>query len=141
MVESKEAMLERETLRAREKKEQASHRAQQATREFNEKVRTALSHHKHMMGGVIVKYFPDAYCFDEEEWNILLEAALKSQEFKAKEKAIRDKFEAQKKEEDAKNREKDKVHPAGNTHTTLTRENHPPNNNSDGSGQPLIHKS
>lgn len=141
MVESKEAMLAIETQKAREKKEQASHRAQQATREYNEKIRIIISHHKYMMGGVIVKYFPDAYCFNEEEWNILLEAALKSADFKAKEKAIRDKFEAQKKNKDAEGKEKDKEPPAGKPNPPIPFGNNSTSNNSTGSGQPIIHKS
>ncbi|MCM1549243.1 MAG: hypothetical protein NC100_04685 [Clostridium sp.] len=35
----------------------------------NEKKRKAENHYKYIMGGIIVKYFPDCYSFDEGELN------------------------------------------------------------------------
>jgi len=32
----------------------------------NEKKRKAENHHKYIMGGIVVKYFPDCYNFDEQ---------------------------------------------------------------------------
>lgn len=32
----------------------------------NGKKRKAENHHKYIMGGIIVKHFPDCYCYDED---------------------------------------------------------------------------
>ena len=46
----------------------------------NEKKRKAENHHKYIMGGIIVKYFPDCYHYDEDELNRILSAALQTKE-------------------------------------------------------------
>ncbi len=46
----------------------------------NEKKRKAENHHKYIMGGIIVKYFPDCYSFDEGELNRILSVALQTRE-------------------------------------------------------------
>lgn len=38
-------------------------------------VRKHENHHKYMMGGVVHKYFPECYEFDEEEMNNIIECA------------------------------------------------------------------
>ncbi len=40
----------------------------------NEKKRKAENHHKYIMGGIIVKYFPDCYRYDEGELNSIYPA-------------------------------------------------------------------
>ena len=46
----------------------------------NEKKRKAENHHKYIMGGIIVKYFPDCYSYDEGELNRILSVALQPRE-------------------------------------------------------------
>lgn len=38
------------------------------------------NHHKYIMGGIIVKYFPDCYQYDEDELNRILSVALQTRE-------------------------------------------------------------
>lgn len=40
---------------------------------------SAQDHHKFMMGGIIVKYFPNAYDFSEHEMNRIIACAFKNQ--------------------------------------------------------------
>lgn len=61
-----------------EKALQALEQAKQ--RVANEKKRKAENHHKYIMGGIIVKYFPDCYNFDEDELNRILSVALQTKE-------------------------------------------------------------
>ena len=44
----------------------------------NEKKRKAENHHKYIMGGIVVKYFPECYSFDEDELNHILSVALQT---------------------------------------------------------------
>ena len=46
----------------------------------NEKKRKAENHHKYIMGGIIVKYFPGCYQYDEDELNRILSVALQTRE-------------------------------------------------------------
>ena len=46
----------------------------------NERKRKAENHHKYIMGGIIVKYFPDCYHYDEGELNRILSVALQTRE-------------------------------------------------------------
>ena len=46
----------------------------------NEKKRKAENHHKYIMGGIVVKYFPDCYRYDEGELNRILSVALQTRE-------------------------------------------------------------
>ncbi len=46
----------------------------------NEKKKQNENHHKYIMGGIIVKYFPDCYRYDEDELNRILSAALQTKE-------------------------------------------------------------
>ena len=41
----------------------------QVAREEKEQIRKAQDRHKYMMGGCVVKYFPEAYGFSEQEMN------------------------------------------------------------------------
>ena len=60
--------------------EQAKQRVANEKKKQNEKKRKAENHHKYIMGGIIVKYFPDCYSFDEDELNCILSAALQTKE-------------------------------------------------------------
>jgi len=58
--------------------EQARARLADKQKKENEKRRKAENHHKYMMGGIIVKYFPECYHFEEAELNEILSKALYS---------------------------------------------------------------
>ncbi len=58
--------------------EQAKQRVANEKKKQNEKKRKAENHHKYIMGGIIVKYFPDCYHYDEGELNRILSVALQS---------------------------------------------------------------
>lgn len=60
--------------------EQAKARVANERKKQNEKRRKMENHHKYMMGGIVVKYFPKCYRFDEEELNRILRVALATQE-------------------------------------------------------------
>ena len=60
--------------------EQAKQRVANEKKKQNEKKRKAENHHKYIMGGIIVKYFPDCYSYDEDELNRILSAALQTKE-------------------------------------------------------------
>lgn len=62
---------------------QAKARYEEEKRKANAKRRKAENHHKYMMGGIIVKYFPDCYQYEENELNEILSAALSTRECKA----------------------------------------------------------
>ena len=79
MIESKN-----DTSRNLEKALQALKQAQQRVanekKKQNEKKRKAENHHKYIMGGIIVKYFPGCYSYDEGELNRILSVALQTRE-------------------------------------------------------------
>lgn len=60
--------------------EQAKARVANERKKQNEKRRKMENHHKYMMGGIVVKYFPKCYCFDEKELNRILCVALATKE-------------------------------------------------------------
>ena len=60
--------------------EQAKQRVANEKKKQNEKKRKAENHHKYIMGGIIVKYFPNCYSYDEGELNRILSAALQTKE-------------------------------------------------------------
>ena len=59
---------------------QVQQRVANEKKKQNEKKRRAENHHKYIMGGIIVKYFPDCYRYDEEELNRILSVALQTRE-------------------------------------------------------------
>ncbi len=59
---------------------QAQQRVANEKKKQNEKKRKAENHHKYIMGGIIVKYFPDCYHYDEGELNRILLVALQTRE-------------------------------------------------------------
>ncbi|MCM1235470.1 MAG: hypothetical protein NC489_35675, partial [Ruminococcus flavefaciens] len=60
--------------------QRAKQRVANEKKKQNEKKRKAENHHKYIMGGIVVKYFPDCYSFDEGELNRILSAALQTKE-------------------------------------------------------------
>ena len=60
--------------------EQAKQRVANEKKKQNEKKRKVENHHKYMMGGIVAKYFPKCYAFDEQELNRILSAALAARE-------------------------------------------------------------
>lgn len=62
--------------------EQAKARVANEKKKQNEKRRKAENHHKYIMGGIVAKYFPKCYCFDEQELNRILSVALATRECK-----------------------------------------------------------
>lgn len=68
--------------RAKRTMDQAKARYEEEKRKANAKRRKAENHHKYMMGGIIVKYLPDCYQYEEGELNEILSAALKTEECK-----------------------------------------------------------
>ena len=61
---------------------QAKNRLAQEKRKANDTRRKIVNRHKYMMGGVVHKYFPECYSFEEDEMNEILKAALATQECK-----------------------------------------------------------
>lgn len=62
--------------------EQAKARVANERKKQNDKRRKAENHHKYIMGGIVAKYFPKCYHFDEQELNRILSAALATRECK-----------------------------------------------------------
>jgi len=60
--------------------QQAKQRVANEKKKQNEKKRKTENHHKYIMGGIVVKYFPDCYRFDEGELNRILSVALQTKE-------------------------------------------------------------
>lgn len=60
--------------------EQAKARVANERKKLNEKRRKEENHHKYMMGGIVVKYFPECYQFDEAELNKILRVTLATNE-------------------------------------------------------------
>ncbi len=58
--------------------QQAKQRVANEKKKQNEKKRKAENHHKYIMGGIVVKYLPDCYRYDEGEFHLhgLLRRAL-----------------------------------------------------------------
>ena len=56
-------------LKAMEKVKRANAELAKVVREEKEQLRKTQDRHKYMMGGCVVKYFPEAYDFSEQEMN------------------------------------------------------------------------
>ena len=52
----------------------------EAKRKEGARKRKEENQHKYMMGGIVAKYFPKCYSFDEQELNCILSAALAARE-------------------------------------------------------------
>ena len=79
MIESKND-ASRNLEKALQVLEQAKQRVANEKKKQNEKKRKAENHHKYIMGGINVKYFPDWYRYDEGELNHILSVALQTRE-------------------------------------------------------------
>ena len=60
--------------------EQAKARVAAEKRKASNERRKQENHCKYIMGGIVHKYFPECYMFDEEELNIIIGAAMKTDE-------------------------------------------------------------
>lgn len=65
--------------KAEEKLRLAQIELNKARKEQRDQVRKAQEHHRFMMGGIIVKYFPEAYDFSEQEMCRIIACAFKNQ--------------------------------------------------------------
>ena len=79
MVENK-VEVSKDLEKALQALKQAQQRVANEKKKQNEKKRKAENHHKYIMGGIIVKYFPDCYRYDEGELNRILSVALQTRE-------------------------------------------------------------
>lgn len=66
-------------LKAMEQVKKANAKLAKVRRDERKAERKAQDHHKFMMGGIIVKYFPKAYDFSEQEMNRIIACAFKNQ--------------------------------------------------------------
>ena len=62
--------------------QQAKNRLATEKKKANEERRRIENRHKYMMGGVVHKYFPECFSFEEDEMNEILKAALATSECK-----------------------------------------------------------
>ena len=69
-----------EILRAEEQLAQAKARLAEAKRKEGAKKRKEENQHKYMMGGIVHKYFPECYQFDELELNRIIASGIKSEQ-------------------------------------------------------------
>ena len=79
MIENKNE-VSKDLKKALQALEQAKQRVANEKKKQNEKKRKAENHHKYIMGGIIVKHFPDCYRYDEDELNRILSVALQTKE-------------------------------------------------------------
>ena len=70
--------VERKALKVR----QAQAEYREAVREQKKQERKAQDRHKYMMGGCVVKYFPEAYDFSEQEMNRIIACAFSLKDVK-----------------------------------------------------------
>ncbi len=68
----------KEVLKAEQAVAQAKARLDEAKRKESQKKRDSENRHKYMMGGIVHRYFPECYEFDEQELNRILAAAIKT---------------------------------------------------------------
>lgn len=69
-------------LKAMEKVKRANAELAKVVREEKEQLRKAQDRHKYMMGGCVVKYFPEAYDFNEQEINRIIACAFSLKDVK-----------------------------------------------------------
>lgn len=69
-------------LKAMEKVKRANAELAKIVREEKEQLRKAQDRHKYMMGGCVVKYFPEAYDFSEQEINRIIACAFSLKDVK-----------------------------------------------------------
>ena len=69
-----------EILRAEEQLAQAKARLAEAKRKEGARKRKEENQHKYMMGGIVHKYFPECYQFDEQELNRIIASGMKAEQ-------------------------------------------------------------
>ena len=69
-------------LKAMEKVKWANAELAKVIREEKEQLRKVPDRHKYMMGGCVVKYFPEAYDFSEQEMNRIIACAFSLKDVK-----------------------------------------------------------
>ena len=69
-----------EVLKAEKIVEQAKARLAEAKRKASQQKRKEENQHKYMMGGIVHKYFPECYQFDEQELNRIIASGMKSEQ-------------------------------------------------------------
>lgn len=68
-----------EVLKAEKIVEQAKARLAEAKRKASQQKRKEENQHKYMMGGIVHKYFPECYQFDEQELNRIIASGMNAQ--------------------------------------------------------------
>ncbi|KSV60060.1 hypothetical protein [Acetivibrio ethanolgignens] len=76
MVQNKEKTAE--VLKAEKNVEQAKARLAEAKRKASQQKRKEENQYKYMIGGIVHKYFPECFQFDELELNRIIASGLKS---------------------------------------------------------------
>lgn len=97
--------------------EQAKARYEAERKKENEKRRKAQNHHKYLMGGIVAKYFPECYQYEEKELNVILSAALASAECRQAVENVK------RMEKNADDMEDEKDRNGGHADETKTKEN------------------
>ena len=69
-----------EGLKAEKIVEQAKARLAEAKRKASQQKRKEENQYKYMMGGIVHKYFPECYQFDEQELNRIIASGMKSEQ-------------------------------------------------------------
>ncbi len=69
-----------EIIRAEKIVEQAKARLAEAKRKASQQKRKEENQHKYMIGGIVHKYFPECYQFDEQELNRIIASGIKSEQ-------------------------------------------------------------
>ena len=72
----------RKIMQAEEKLRQAKAQLAKVKQEERTRLRKEQNHLKFMLGGVVVKYFPEAYQFSEAEMNRIIACAFQSRDVK-----------------------------------------------------------
>ncbi|MBR6148393.1 MAG: hypothetical protein IKQ44_08590 [Lachnospiraceae bacterium] len=70
----------KKVLQAEEKLKQAQANLNRAKKEERRKLKKVQDHHKFMMGGVVAKWFPEAFDFSEQEINRIIACAFKNRD-------------------------------------------------------------
>ena len=78
MLENNEKTAE--VLKAEKIVEQAKARLAEAKRKASQQKRKEENQYKYMMGGIVHKYFPECYQFDELELNRIIACGIKSEQ-------------------------------------------------------------
>ncbi len=78
----KQQQISAKKLKAMEKVKRANAELAKVVREEKEQLRKVQDRHKYMMGGCVVKYFPEAYDFSEQEMNRIIACAFSLKDVK-----------------------------------------------------------